>query len=111
MKIKVGKTYKTSGGHDVYIDCKTSHPTLSKYPYIGVYETGVLYKCNESGEHCSGVSRLLPNKVKKEGWVNIRYFEGVGFFCGKVFDTEEEAIRGAGTHPHTVVKVEWGEGE
>lgn len=118
MKIEVGKTYKTKQGHLYHIECQLSNEVAKGKPFLGV---GInIYpgqeNCNgfnwydENGCCGSDYYRLLPNKLKKEGWICRREHDGDVYIRSGIFPTEAEA-RAAYPSDTGFHKIEWEEDE
>jgi hypothetical protein len=125
VKIEVGKTYKDGKGHKVKIvvNLDKDMPGTDKgFTFIGQNEDGFIKAYNSEGTHAwSRVTshredeNLIPNVVKKEGWVNL-YKYGTYVATGQcaTFDTEQEALRYSGTDNTNRIylgtkKIEWEE--
>lgn len=114
MKIQVGKTYKSKNGYEYYIECclKNACAASPAGTYLGTRNAGGGHDFFREDGRCATDSPfakdydLLPNKVKKEGWV-ARY---EGFVGDNVKDTEEQCRKrypgAAGYH-----RIEWEEDE
>lgn len=119
MKIQVGKTYKDAKGREVYIEHQLSRPTadMPAGVFLGISLKGTFYNFyKENGESARSYYNsswtLLPNTVKKEGWIAIK--TTYPFIkerpCSYVFESEAAARR-ACLVGYTIVKVEWEEEE
>jgi hypothetical protein len=120
MKIEVGKTYKKANGETVKI-VALLEKRVPYFPedclYIGQSNTGAIFAYKEDGTATSAnvSDKLLPNKVKKEGWAVVHKRSG-GRTIGLYYAFSQEALmtkeiaelcKGDGT----IVKVEWEEEE
>lgn len=119
MKIEVGKTYKNGLGQEILIEVKLTQPVLDAYPYIGTkpYDADgshmMVYAEDGTTNTMNKLYNLLPNKVKKEGWINIyRNTSGAAACTGSLWPTREGAEIAAGVIPTIAcVKIEWEEEE
>lgn len=90
-------------------DAKCDHPVValvegrfSDYESIGRYTKDGRYYANETT-----MSDLVFAPEKHEGWVNVyRDLESGELYCGRVYDSEEEAKNRGGI---ATVKIEWEE--
>lgn len=123
MKIEVGKSYKTSNGDVFHIEHKSSLPEHEGYPYLGFIRTspyakgGALFRFNEGGVSHHSVERvqLLPNKVKKEGWIGV-FLPNSAYerYCSSaIYPSKEESDRQGKWFGKFIgsVKIEWEEEE
>jgi hypothetical protein len=121
MKIQVGKTYTDGNGAKYLIECRLKNP-LAGAPagsFLGTHcSTPGFNVYNEDGtiahQAYSNTGTLLPNIVKKKGWIA----RGVARFTGvhvanvgmNAYATKEEA---ADAYPNAAAyhEIEWEEEE
>jgi hypothetical protein len=73
MKIQVGKTYNDTAGNSWLVECRLTNPNRQKQPYVCTGLNGYHNTCylDENGCSSGGGIKLVPIKVKKEGWINL----------------------------------------
>ncbi len=123
MKIQVGKTYKDGFGRDVYIEHQLSRSLARMAPvgaFLGVISTGGFAWYSEDGT-CNETTNerysLIPNKVKKEGWIALKpdSVDTSGTYASSDCHTSREAAekkaKEFGWKDAVIAKVEWEEEE
>ena len=102
----------TRDGRNARIVCtdkKGANPILALVTqHDSITEDIYLYTKNgELSEGNSTKSNLFFAPEKHEGWVNVYRIGGLS--CGRVFDSEEKARKGADDGTIATVKIEWEE--
>ena len=116
---KSGKPVCTRDGRKARIICFDSKND-PKRPIVALVENNgneLLYEYTIEGKerfsHISttGTSDLMMLPEKKEGWVNVYYDNDASSHrgCRFIYDTKEEAIKGAGASYIATIKISWEE--
>jgi hypothetical protein len=94
MKIKVGKEYRDTAGNSWLVECHLTNPNRQKQPYVCTGLNGYHNTCYLDDNGCSsgGGIKLIPVKVKKEGWVTM-WRDGRSAYPGSIVYTSEIAAR------------------
>jgi hypothetical protein len=118
MKIQVGKTYNDTAGNSWLVECRLTNPNRQKQPYVCTGLNGYHNTCylDENGRSSGGGIKLVPVKVKKEGWITMwrddRY--GYGSYPGVIVHTSEAEARKSAMGSSfciSVIHISWEEEE
>ena len=108
----------TRDGRPVRIVCTDrkgdgDHPVVALYPASQKYLGEIVCTFCANGEFTMGIQSeydLFFAPEKHEGWINVyrnmRYNEA---YCGRIYDSEEEAKNHANNATLATVKIEWEE--
>lgn len=108
----------TRDGHAARIICTNrickTHPVLALLIEDEDSDTEVVYQYTLQGEYFPNASSphdLFFVTEKKEGWINIYHYDGIGNANAskRIYDTKEEALKYKNSGYVDTVKIEWEE--
>ena len=98
----------TRDGRNVTIHCTNYN---SNFPIIaeieGTHSSDSFNKEGKFYQISNSENDLFFAPEKHEGWVTI--YRGTMNYCGKIYDTEQEAKDSAGSNVIATIKIEWEE--